>query len=356
MRTRSLTLGASLMLIASAAVACGGESADDADPADAVSALPTPDGAWGDTVRAAADEGELTMYSVMLPDINESLEKGFEKAYPDVDLEVVRVLGNEIDARLDAEQKTGADGADVVTNVNYGWMVDAATSGELIAPVGPNATASRWATAPASAEGGLLQTTSVTALGIAYNTDLITDAPAGYEDLLKPEFKGKIGLVNNADQAATDLYAWMTDTFGEDYWNGLAAQDPTFYDSAVPLQEALVSGEIAVAVWGANALVQPAMSEGAPVDFVLGDPGWSPQVVTYIPKWSAHPNAAQLLYDFLASDDGQAIVGNGNVSALPDVPGSLGDTTEVTIIDLDRVTNSDWVAEQQATWRETFGR
>lgn len=357
MRMRSLALGASLLLVGSSVVACGGSDSGGADPADDVSAVETPEsGEWAETIRAAAEEGTLTMYSVMLPNINESLERGFEAAYPDIDLEIVRVIGNEIDARLDAERSTGAEGADIVANVNYDWAVEAAEAGDLVAPIGPNATDERWAEEPASFEGGLLQTTSITGLGIAYNTDLVAEAPEGYEDLLDAALQGEIGLVDNTNQAATDLYAWMAETFGDEFLEDLAAQEPTFYESAVPMQEALVSGEIAVAVWGANAIVQDAKSDGAPVEFVLGDPGWSPQVISYIPSWTGSPAGAQLLYDFLASDDGQAIVGNGNVSALPDVPGSLGSTEEVTLIDIDRVTDETWVADQQAAWRETFGR
>jgi len=356
MRLKKLALGASVALCAAALTACGaGEATQDA--ASEITALPTPEsGEWAETMRAAAKEGKLTYYSVMLPGINEKLERGFERAYPDVDLEIVRVTGAEIDSRLDAEKKTGADGADIVSNVNYSWLAEAVENGDLIAPTGPEATADRWVNSKVAASSPLLQTTAITALGIGYNTEIVAEPVKGYEDLTKPEFKGKIGLVNNAEQAAAGLYAWMKDQFGEDYWEKLAAQDPVFFDSAVPMQEALVSGEIGVAVWGANSLIEPAKGEGAPVEFVLGDPAWGPQTMTYIPEWSAHPNAAQLLYDFLASDEGQTIVSEGNISVLEEIEGGLGTTETVSVIDLDRVTDPKWYDAQQAEWRKTFGR
>src|SRR5690606_25857312 len=60
-------------------------------------------GDWDSIVAAAVEEGEVTLYSVVVPEINDRLESAFEDAYPDIDLEIIRTVGGEIDANLDAE-------------------------------------------------------------------------------------------------------------------------------------------------------------------------------------------------------------------------------------------------------------
>ena len=85
---------------------------------------------WQGIVEAANAEGRVTVYSVMLPNQNEALEAGFEATYPEIDMEVVRVLG-EMDSKLDAEKQTDAEGADVGAHVNYQWILNAAAAGDL---------------------------------------------------------------------------------------------------------------------------------------------------------------------------------------------------------------------------------
>lgn len=322
----------------------------------AAPALAEDDAAWADIVAAAKKEGKVKMYSTMVPTINADLEAGFESAYPEIDLEITRTVGMEINATLDAERSTGADGADIVGHVNFDWIFDPAHKDYFTKPLGPNATAATWVGTPYLVND-TIQMSLLTALGIAYNTEFVESAPAGYMDLLKPEFgNGRIGLVDNTHGPATDLYKWMEETFGADYLPKLAAQNPRFYTTAVPLQEALLSGEIAVAVWGVNALVQPAKAKGAPLEFVLGNPGWSTVNFTYMLSWAKRPNAAQVLFDYMASPDGQAVLAKGNISTQPNVPGTLGDISSVTPLDYQRTIDVDWLAKEQADWREIFGR
>lgn len=312
--------------------------------------------AWAKVVAAAKKEGVVKMYSTMVPTINAALEKGFKAAYPEIDLKITRTVGMEINATLDAERSTGVDGADIVAHVNFDWIFDPGRKGYFVKPLGPHATAATWMGTPYLVND-TIQLSLLTALGISYNTELVKTPLTGYMDLLKPEFgNGKIGLVDNTQGPATDLYKWMEETFGVSYLPKLSEQKPKFYTTAVPLQEALLSGEIAIAVWGVNALVQPAKQKGAPLEFVLGNPGWSTVNFTYMLGWAKRPNAAQVLFDYMASPAGQAVLAKSNISTQPNVPDTIGDITRITPLNYQRTIDVKWLASEQARWRGIFGR
>lgn len=330
---------------------CSGAAAEeDSAPAPSVSV----DGEWGEVIKAAEDEGVVSVYSVLVPAVNELVEKNFEKAYPGIDIQIVRVLGNEIDAKLDAERSTGAPTADLVLNVNYDSMLKYAEDGDLYEALGPNATSDEWVESGGLIDGSI-QLTAVTGIVMAWNTDIVTDPPKNIEDLLDDRFDGLIGVPNNDNLALASFWAFLNDVDPK-YWDKLADLDPQFYASAVPTQEALVAGEIGVTFYAVPAILEPVIAQGAPLDFGVPTPMWGPQTLSYMPNWnSEHPNAAQVLFDWLGSPEGQETVGANNVSVL-DVPGTLQTFEDTRMVDFDTQLDPAWVAEQQAEWREVFGR
>lgn len=338
--TRVATTLAALAVAASLA-GCSGSGGQQSASADD----------WDDILAAAAEEGQVKMYVAWLPTAMEAVEADFEKAYPDIDLQLTRILPPEVDAALDTEIEAG-QGPDIVSNTNYAWILN--NLDRFAEPKGPDATAPEWADYTLKDK---LQIANISALGISYNTDRVSaaDVPKNYEDLLDPRYKGRIGIADNVAAPQADLYEWLEETY-PGYWDGLKAQDPKFYATAVPIQEALLQGEIDVALWGSNALVQGAKADGAPLEWVLATPGWGPPNLTFILAESAHPNAAQVLSNWLATQDGQSAVAKNDITVLPDVPGTAGDASNLTVLDVERVAEPGWIDEQQSRWREAFGR
>ncbi|GIL34117.1 ABC transporter substrate-binding protein [Phycicoccus sp. DTK01] len=311
-------------------------------------------GGWDSVVKAADQEGTATVYSILVPAVNDRIEKGFEAKYPDIDLQIVRVLGTEIDAKLNAERDTKAPTADLVINANYDSMLKWAKAGDLFDAQGPNATDEQWKSANGLIDGKI-QMTAVTGIVMAWNTDIVKDPPKTLTDFLDPRFKGQIGVPDNNNLPLASFWSFLKDQ-EPDYWDKLVAQQPKVYPSAVPLQEALVSGEIGVTFYSVPAILKPVMAQGAPVDMAVPTPMWGPQTLSYMPKWnSAHPNAAQVLFDWLGSADGQTAVGTDNVSVL-DVPGTLQSFKDTKVVDFDTQLDPSWVDAEQADWRKVFGR
>ncbi len=331
--------------------ACGGQAA-----APGGGGMSTAASTWDEVLKKASEEGTVSLYSALLPEVNKELETRFEKTYPDIDLKITRIVGPEVSAKLDAELKSGSLGADIVNHVNYEWAKTKADEGLFAEPVGPNGAGPEWKGTPYLIDD-VLQTSALTALGIAWNTEKVTDPPATYEGLVDPKYGGgRLGLVDNLAAPMADLYAWLEDTYGADYLTKLAALKPKFYPSAVPLQEALLSGEISIALWGANSTVKPIKASGGPIDWLMPDPGWAPMNLGYMFKESDNPNAAQVLFDFMASAEGQESLAKDNLSVLPNVAGAVEAPKELTLLDLTRATKPGWLGSAQSEWKQTFGR
>ena len=118
---------------------------------------------------------------------------------------------------------------------------------------------------------------------------------------------GRIAVIDPAiGPAVVDFYLWMEENSGEDYIEALAAQEPRIYPSALPIGEALTSGEVSAAAYAAPVQLVPAAESGAPVDFghFRGRPMRCP-VLRSDPEASDSPNAAALLADFMVTAQGQ---------------------------------------------------
>lgn len=299
------------------------------------------------------------MYSVLIPSANEALEEAFEEKYPDIDLVVTRLTGGEIDAALDAEELTGKPKADIVNGTNYPWIWGHLEDGTFVKPQGPEATAEDWASSPFQYEG-LLQTHMFTVLGPATNTDLVDDTFTSFTDVIDPKLKGQIGIVEAVQSTTSASYNWLEQTYGKEFLEDLADLDPVWYESAAPMEQALASGEISVALTASAGGIQTLANDGAPVEFQATDELWAAANLSYLLDQAPHPNAAQVLYDFMASREGQTAIAAGNVSALDGIKGTIGTPDQVNTalgtLDIGQLTSTEWATDYANHWHEIFKR
>lgn len=347
-----------VLVMALIAAACGGDDDDGGETGSATSAAgdgssgeaTDGDPAYADLVAAAQEEGEVTIYSSQGLDALNAFGEAFEEQYG-VGVEVVRGIDTELSSRVETEVETGG-GPDLYVSASQPW-VEANT--DLFAePTSPQLTGAGDYDAEQYVHDGNFFEVGAAVLTMAWNTSEV-DGLTSYEELLDPQFAdGKLGVIEPAAPAIVDFYLWLEETFGEQYVEDLAAQEPRIYPSALPIGEALISGEIFASPYAAPVQIQPAKDSGAPVDFAIDDDGaWGARYFGMILNEAEHPNAAQLLADFMVTAEGQELVVGAASSILPDVPGTLLTNEDVREQDLDALT-PEAVAEYQEKWNSLF--
>lgn len=196
---------------------------------------------------------------------------------------------------------------------------------------------------------------------IEYNTKAISSAqaPKSYEDLLKPEFAGKLGLEASAVPWFTGMLRVMGSDKGMAYMKKLAAQKPRLVSGHTTLHKLIVSGEIPVAVYMHHFLPVVDKPTGAPIEWV--DPvevTATQAIVTSVIKKCPHPNAAKLLTDFVLSDEAAKImVSRGWLPARKGVDlGNVAPMAKVEALLLNDVNFGKEVVDNQKAFTDTFGK
>lgn len=347
-RRLALALGAVLAL---AVTACGAPD----DSGTAAGGAPVEgDAQWQETVRAAEQEGTVVFYSSATQATLDRLEAAFEERYPAIDLQPTRVTGLELATALENERNAGGTGADIALHDMVPFQYN--NLANFTPPTGPNTKAEAYASPDVTLQG-VSQMHHIVPFGIAYNTSIVTTPPTDFTALLDPALRGQVGLFDFASPASADLYEFLAQhNGGEDFLRRLAAQEPQFYPSVAPTLQALTAGEIAITDYASSVAVQALVDQGAPVAFVATKPQWAIQFHTYIVGWAKHPNAAQVLYDFMASPAGQEVINKDAISLLPDIPGTIGTSADVQTMTVETVIDADAVNSANAKWRQIFGR
>jgi len=307
-RRRAVTLAAAALLTTTLA-ACGSSSDDTPEVGDS----------WDDIVAKAADEGTVSLYSAQAPQTVERIADCFRKEYPDISIDVVRGTSGDLLTRVDQERASGSDGADVWVTTELAWFKSRSEEDALLEPRGP--AKESW---PSEYLDGPTVIGGVEPLVISYNTDLVKNAPTGYDDLVSSDFKGKLGTSELAATVISAWYQWLEDN-QSGFLKDLAAKKPGLYVGSVPISQAVASGEIAASTYGIPTAVQPLIDEGAPIKYVVPEPSFGVSYGIGALGWAKQPNGALVLLDFLMSPVGQQCWhGSGeSASPLPDIKGAL---------------------------------
>jgi iron(III) transport system substrate-binding protein len=153
-------------------------------------------------------------------------------------------------------------------------------------------------------------TSSYTNYGaFGYNTRMVakTSVPKSFNDLLKPEWKGHIGM----DSRPYEWFGTMLKAMGEEkglaYMRDLAKQTQLRAGRTLVAQ-LVAAGEFKGALTGYSQTFEVLKPSGAPVDWVYLNPVFANIHPTGVAAKAPHPNAARLFVDFVLSKRGQELI------------------------------------------------
>lgn len=296
--TPTPTKAASPAPAATAAKPAGGTTPAALKPADARAQL----------YEAAKKEGQVVMYSTGTSKDTEAFRKVFTKTYPGIEVKDFMGTGEQILEKVLTEARAGKVNVDYILVPLEQWsvMIKEGVVEKWDPPEKP-------AYPPEAIDpGGFYVTEQVVVHVISYNTGLVSaaDAPKNYQDLLKPAFKGKIGLEKSAySWLAQRIKIWGKDK-AVDYCKKLAEQKLTFISGHTALADAVVSGEVAIAVNVYQHRVEEQLAKSAPVKWVADEPTGAEPNSAGLAKGMPHPNAGKLFLDWKLSLEGQSVTLN----------------------------------------------
>jgi iron(III) transport system substrate-binding protein len=238
----------------------------------------------------------------------------FKKKYG-ISVTVNRNIDNVLTTQVGNEFDTNNHTADIFVIASRGTVIAAQRKGWTVPAVGPDLYAKFYDRGNLTGPGNAF-IVGHAVLGIAWNTNLVNGGIAGIKDFTKASLKGRFGMPQPSAASFIDWYLWLQEKFGKNILNQLAANNPNIYLSSLPTLQAVVSGEISAAPF-TPATALDLKKQGAPVNWKLplGAKSWNAPFWANIVKGAPHPNAAQLLADYMVTKAGmgQAMHLSGSV-------------------------------------------
>jgi iron(III) transport system substrate-binding protein len=317
------------LLIGVGLAACGSGSASSPKWKLSGRTGPAGDAAWQKLVADAKAEGSVVIYASHAEDTLHQLAAAFQKQYG-IKVQVFRAGDGDLEPKLDAETKTGHHVADIIGLSDEVYLKQMAARGVFAAPRGPALNVSGFDRKANTLAPGVIRSVGTT-MSYAWNTDRHRQGLRGFKDLLDPSLSGgKIGILVPFTPAVMDFYSYLQKQYGADYLERLAKQKPRKYQAGAAMAAALASGEIAAATQVSQVALYQAKSAGAPVDGGLAHPAWAASIYDAVLTGATHPDAAQLLMNYIFTPAGQEIIASRTASVLPGIPGTATTVDKTT--------------------------
>jgi iron(III) transport system substrate-binding protein len=200
-----------------------------------------------------------------------------------------------------------------------------------------------------------------TIIGIVYNTGIIkpAEAPKSLEDLVKPQYKGKL-VIPDASQHTTTAQ-WMASLHkvmggkekADKFIRDLAATKPLLVPSLTPAGERITTGETPIGIAFLKNVVFYG-KKGVPLDYVrLGKFMGDGQSITLGAK-PPHPNAGKAFIDFFLGEEGlRLMAGIGEFVTRKGIYPPLPDADKIEMVEMDELDQKGF-AEKMAEYRKIF--
>ncbi len=321
-RTRTMSrLAVGGAILAIVVAACGGAASQapaTEAPASAAPASEAPADPMQALVDAAKAEGTLTTIALPHDWCNYGgVIDGFKAKYGLAvnELDPNAGSGDEVEAIKANKDNPGPQAPDVI-DVGLAFGPTAKADG-LIQPY----KVATWDTIPDSAKDadGFWYGDYYGVLSFEVNTAAVTNVPADWSDLLKPEYANQVALAGDplaSNQAIQTVFAASLANGGSlddaskglDFFKELNAKGNFVPVIAKP--GTIASGETPITIrWTYNALANrdsSAASGGPEIKVVVPTSGrFAGVYVQAISAYAPHPNAAKLWMEYLYSDEGQ---------------------------------------------------
>lgn len=259
-------------------------------------------------LAGAKKEGKITWYTALAGNSYRELAKAFEAKYG-VQVESYRATSKDLISKFLAEMQAKKYLMDVAESSLPLLLLMQAL--KHIQPFTNPYIARLIPDAREEAGKGLIYwgTVRESYMGFAYNKNKLpaNAVPKNYDDLLKPELKGRMGFVTTDTGSRT--VGGMLRVKGEEYLKKLRTQELVMHSiSGQALNDMIISGEVEASptIFRNHALV--AARKNAPVVWVPMDIVPASAGSAALSSQAPHPHAAVLFVDFLFSPDGQKIL------------------------------------------------
>jgi len=254
-------------------------------------------------IEAAKKDGKLVVYGTMQSDIFELLQKSFFKK-TGITVDYWRTSATKVMERALSEARAGKALFDLVmtTEDTMRIMLKEGILAKYDSPM--NRDFPKDAIDP---DLGPRARNHI--VGIVYNKNSINpaDAPKTLEDLIKPQYRGKLVMADPTLHTTTaqwlvNLHKLIGKEKADKFVRDLAAMKPTLVESFGPAAERVTSGEIPIGISYVYYVYLNGL-KGAPLDYVrtgkfLGDASY----LTLFHK-APHPNAAKAFIDFFLDEE-----------------------------------------------------
>lgn len=313
-----------------------------------------------DLYRAAQEEGQILLYTTYAPEAMQAVSDVFTE---DTGIAVTqeRLVSPQMFERVMSELGADQLEADIIESNDIALMEQQAEAGVFQAHRVPN---HDELPEELVRDDELFYIANRPLFGIAYNTELVSEdeAPQDWPDLLEPQWQGRLGVVPIATGIGWTTQLMLHENYGEEYWEGLAAQQPRIYDSIVPAAEEMIRGEVPVTINHVGTVLLK-KSQGAPVEMVFPEGGIAaPPHFAGVGATAAHPSAAQVYLNWRLSLRGGQVFAdlNGDYGADPGITApTIADTVipQPDEIEIFTPTLEDWTTRKEElapVWSEIF--
>jgi iron(III) transport system substrate-binding protein len=310
--------------------------------------------------RLAKAEGELNWYQTSPLPPMQAVAGAFQKKYPGIKVQVLRLLGPQQYARFMQETEAKQHIADSLFMGDFPSMQKLINAGHIAEWKVPT----RDRVPDDFAVGNFAYAPIITDIAIIYNVNKLTPEEveilrAGWEGVLDPRFKGRFTV---STQKCGGCYAPLhmfldpkfKDKFGPEFVKKIAAQKPAIFSDFQVIIDRVVAGEKDFAFWSAGASAIERFERGQPIRWVQPSPtpawGNSWQGVS---KYAPHPAAARLFQNWIMSEDGARAMQDlyGSVTTLKDYPDTRAITKQPWYKPMKEEYRMDW-----ARWEQNFNK
>jgi iron(III) transport system substrate-binding protein len=261
-------------------------------------------------VDQANKEGTLTLYTGTWSASTDAEIAAFNKLFPNIKVQTYENSSSSVEQKFLAEERAGTYTADVYDDADTDSMTSMVKE-KLLAKY---KVASDANFAAADKLSGYWYSLRKAMVGIAWNTDLVTDKQAAsltWKSASSPTWKGKIGLQQTQDGqdctiACLASYYWGL-TYGDSFLKKVAANDPQWYTSATPAAAALAAGDVSIIFNASETSLTPLFDQGAPIKWVLPSPGIGQDTGQAVVAHAPHPAAAELYQAYSFTKQGYTI-------------------------------------------------